>query len=203
MLSFSPLFPECSRELREGAAAISSLCWINAIILYQRSLGITFYAKCFQAYFFLNDVPNLLAHFKLLMSFIFKPLLRVITISTGWDLIASAGPQERSRYRNAIKYWSSTKYLPWHLLGAAAVIGTGTAAVVTEDAQCVSHGNCLAESNKSIRVDESCTQEVGAVAGGSCWWIWDLPKTGVSRIEIDVCISRVFFLFSFFLIKNK
>lgn len=48
----SLLQPECSRELREGAAAMSSLCGINAIILYQRSLGITFYAKCFQTYLF-------------------------------------------------------------------------------------------------------------------------------------------------------
>lgn len=114
---------------------------------------------------FLNDVPNLLAHFKLLISFIFKSLLHVITVSTGWDLIASAGPEERNRYRNAIKYWSSTKYLPWHLLGAAAVIGTGAAAVVTEDARTrVSHDNWLAESNKSIREDESGTQEVRLVA---------------------------------------
>lgn len=42
---------ESSRVLREGAAAVSSLCRINAIILYQRSLGITFYAKGFAAYF--------------------------------------------------------------------------------------------------------------------------------------------------------
>lgn len=119
---------------------------------------------------FLNDVPNLLAHFKLLISFIFKSLLRAITVSTGWNLIASAGPQERSRCRNAIKYWSSTKYLPWHLLGAATVIGTGTAGVVTEDAQLrVSHGNWLAESNKSIREDESGTQEVRRAAARFCW----------------------------------
>lgn len=162
------LQPESSRELREGAVAISSVCRINAIILYQRSLGITLNAKCFQA-FFLNDVPNLLAHFKLLINFIFKSLLRVTTVSTGWDLIASTGPQERSRCRNAIKYWSSTKYLPWHLLGAATVIGTGTAGVVTEDARsCVSHGNWLAESNKSIRGDESGTQEVRLAAARFC-----------------------------------
>lgn len=51
--------------------------------------------------------------------------------------------------------------MPWHLLGAAEVIGRGTAAVVTEDAEpCVSHGNWLAESNESIREDESGTEEV-------------------------------------------
>lgn len=50
--------------------------------------------------------------------------------------------------------------MPWHLLGVATVIGTGTAGVVTEDAPPrVSHGNWLAESNKSIRGDESSTQE--------------------------------------------
>lgn len=35
------LYSECSRELGEGVGAISSLCWINAVILYQESLGIT------------------------------------------------------------------------------------------------------------------------------------------------------------------
>lgn len=43
------------------------------------------------------------------------------------------------------------------------VIGTGTAGVVTEDAQSrVTHGNWLAESNKSIRGEES--QEVRLAA---------------------------------------
>lgn len=44
-------YRERSGVLGEGAAAISSLCRINAIILCQRSLGITFYAKGFAAYF--------------------------------------------------------------------------------------------------------------------------------------------------------
>lgn len=37
----SLLYSECSRDLWEGVGAISSLCWINAVILYQESLGIT------------------------------------------------------------------------------------------------------------------------------------------------------------------
>lgn len=69
------LHSECSGELREGVGAISSLCWINAVILYQESLGITlnragFMQNGFKPSFF-NDGPNLLAHFKLLISFIF------------------------------------------------------------------------------------------------------------------------------------
>lgn len=71
------LYRECSRDLWEGVGAISSLCWINAVILYQESLGITlnragFMQNGFKPSFFLNDGPNLLAHFKLLISFIFK-----------------------------------------------------------------------------------------------------------------------------------
>lgn len=34
-------YSECSGDLWEGVGAISSLCWINAVILYQESLGIT------------------------------------------------------------------------------------------------------------------------------------------------------------------
>lgn len=73
----SLLYSECSRDLWEGVGAISSLCWINAVILYQESLGITlnragFMQNGFKPSFFLNDGPNLLAHFKLLISFIFK-----------------------------------------------------------------------------------------------------------------------------------
>lgn len=71
------LYRKCSRDLWEGVGAISSLCWINAVILYQESLGITlnragFMQNGFKPSFFLNDGPNLLAHFKLLISFIFK-----------------------------------------------------------------------------------------------------------------------------------
>lgn len=70
-------YSECSGDLWEGVGAISSLCWINAVILYQESLGITlnragFMQNGFKPSFFLNDGPNLLAHFKLLISFIFK-----------------------------------------------------------------------------------------------------------------------------------
>lgn len=70
------LYSECSRDLWEVVGAISSLCWINAVILYQESLGITlnwagFMQNGFKPSFF-NDAPNLLAHCKLFISFIFK-----------------------------------------------------------------------------------------------------------------------------------
>lgn len=58
------------------------------------------------------------------------------------------------------------------------VIGTGTAGVVTKDAQSrVSHGNWLAESNKSIREDESGTQEVRLAAARFCCLSYFLSKT--------------------------
>lgn len=40
------LCSECSRDLRGRAGAISSLCWINAVIIYQESLGITWLVLC-------------------------------------------------------------------------------------------------------------------------------------------------------------